>query len=244
MKSMWQTMTARFDALQRRERRLIAVAILGGIVMIGSMLFIEPSLKRTQLAEKNIAGYRAQLSNLQAQMTVLQAPERNPDVAARAELERLRKQLEELSVRFKTLESTLVPPEQMAGLLEDMVGKRSGLRLLSLKTLPVAPLVAKDVKATKESKDTRESEKEKTADAGAAGGASADREKSGSLFKHGVEIRLEGSYQELAAYLERLEKSRMKLLWSSVSLSAEKYPRLVLTLTVYSLSLDQAWLVV
>ena len=238
MKSMWQTMTARFDALQRRERRLIAVAILGGIVMIGSMLFIEPSLKRTQLAEKNIAGYRAQLSNLQAQMTVLQAPERNPDVAARAELERLRKQLEELSVRFKTLESTLVPPEQMAGLLEDMVGKRSGLRLLSLKTLPVALLVAKDAKATKESK---ESEKEKPADAGET---SASREKSGSLFKHGVEIRLEGSYQELAAYLERLEKSRMKLLWSSVSLSAEKYPRLVLTLTVYSLSLDQAWLVV
>jgi len=34
------------------------------------------------------------------------------------------------------------------------------------------------------------------------------------------------------------------LLWSGVSLSADKHPRLVLTLTVYSLSLDRAWLIV
>ena len=56
--------------------------------------------------------------------------------------------------------------------------------------------------------------------------------------------RLEGSYQELTAYLERLEAAKPKLLWSSVSLSAEDHPRLVLTLTVYSLSLERAWLIV
>ena len=64
------------------------------------------------------------------------------------------------------------------------------------------------------------------------------------LFKHGVEITVEGSYQELAAYLARLEQAEAKLLWSSVSLSAENHPRLVLTLTVYSLSLERAWLIV
>lgn len=46
------------------------------------------------------------------------------------------------------------------------------------------------------------------------------------------------------AYLERLEQAKPKLLWSSVSLSAEDHPRLVLTLTVYSLSLERAWLIV
>lgn len=68
---------------------------------------------------------------------------------------------------------------------------------------------------------------------------------SDGLYKHGVEITLEGSYQELSVYLERLEQAKSKLLWSSVSLSAEKHPRLVLTLTVqYSLSLERAWLIV
>lgn len=226
MKAMWLRMTARYDALQRRERWLVAVAILGGIALVGFSLVIEPAMKRGQLAERTMAEQRNQLANMQAQMAVLRSPERNPDVAARAELESVRKQLEDLSGRLRTLESSLVPPEKMPGLLEDMIGKRSGLRLLRLKTLPVAPFVEKG--------------KEKVE----AGDAAAGVEKTGGLYKHGVEISLEGSYQELTAYLERLEKSHMKLLWSSVALSAEKHPRLVLTLTVYSLSLDRAWLVV
>lgn len=226
MKAMWMKIAARYDVLQRRERWLVAVAILGGIALLGFALFIEPALKRGQLAERTMAEQQTQLTSMQSQTVALRAPERNPDVAARAELDGLRNQLEELSGRLRTLENSLVPPERMPDLLEEMIGKRSGLRLLSLKTLPVVPFVEK--------------EKEK----GGAGDAAAKVDKTGGLFKHGVEISLEGSYQELTVYLERLEKSHMKLLWSSVTLSAEKHPRLVLTLTVYSLSLDRAWLVV
>ncbi len=226
MKALWLNMTARYDAMQRRERWLIALALLGGIVLIGFSLFIDPALRRGQLAERTLAGQQAQLLAMQTQMATLQAPERHPDVAAQAELGQLKQRLDELSARMRVLESSLVPPERMPGLLEDMIGKRSGLRLLSLKTLPVAPFVEKT-----------------QAGAGDTSAAAAAPEKAG-LFKHGVEIRLEGSYQELTAYLERLEKSRMKLLWNSVALSAEGHPRLVLTLTVYSLSLDRTWLVV
>jgi MSHA biogenesis protein MshJ len=224
MKAWWLKTAARYDALQQRERWLVALAVLGGIVLIGFTVFIEPTLKREQLAERTMAGLHTQLATLQAQMAALHAPERNPDVAARAELDKLRARLEALSGRLQALESSLVPPERMAGLLEDMIGKRSGLRLVSLKTLPAAPFLEKE-------------KSEKT-------DAEPSREKGVGLFKHGVEIRLEGSYQELTAYLERLEKSRTKLLWGSAVLSAEQHPRLVLTLTVYSLSLDRAWLVV
>ncbi|WP_294264249.1 hypothetical protein, partial [Propionivibrio sp.] len=123
----------------------------------------------------------------------------------------------------------LVPPERMSALLEDMIGRKSGLRLLSLKTLPVSPLLEKKAGA-------EASGAEKSVDKPA--------NTSAGLFKHGVEIRLEGSYQELTAYLERLEQAKSKLLWSSASLAAEQHPKLVLTLTVYTLSLDRAWLIV
>ena len=113
-------------------------------------------------------------------------------------------------------------------LLEDMIGRKSGLRLLSLKTLPVAPLLEK--KASAGEKDAKAADNRVNSSAG--------------LYKHGVEIKLVGSYQDLAAYLERLEKSGQLLLWCGVSLSAEKHPQLVLTLTVYTLSLDRAWLIV
>ena len=229
MKESWFKAAARYDALLLRERWLIAAALLGGIVLIGYSLFVEPALQRAQLAERSVTEQRAQLSALQAQSVALQSPEQDPDVAARAELDDLRKQLGELASRLSVLESSLVPPQRMSALLEDMIGRKSGLRLLSLKTLPLAPLLEK-----KQGADASGVEKsmDKLADTSAG------------LFKHGVEIRLEGSYQELTAYLERLEQAQSKLLWSSVTLAAEQHPKLVLTLTVYTLSLDRAWLIV
>ena len=228
MKSQWQKLAARYDAMQLRERWLVALAMLGGIVLIAYSFVIDPALKRAQLAERSAADQSAQLSNLEIQIRALQSPDKDPDVAANAELSALKTKLAELAGRLETLESTLVPPQRMPLLLEDMIGRKSGLRLLSLKTLPVAPLLEK--KASAEEKDAKAADSRVNSSAG--------------LYKHGVEIKLEGSYQELAAYLERLEKSGQKLLWSSVSLSAEKHPQLVLSLTVYTLSLDRAWLIV
>ena len=229
MKDQWLKLAARYDALQLRERWLVAAAVLGGIILIGYSLVIEPAVSRSRLAERSISEQGAQLSAIQAQIVALQSPEQDPDVAARAELASLRKQLGELAGRLAVMESSLVPPQRMPGLLEDMIGRKTGLRLLSLKTLPVAPLLDKKPGAD-ETTTAKAAEKLATSSAG--------------LFKHGVEIKLEGSYQELSAYLERLEAAKLKLLWSSVSLSADKHPKLVLTLTVFTLSLDRAWLIV
>lgn len=223
MKKQWLALLARFDALALRERRLIAVAVLGGVSLLGWSLFIDPAFSRLRVAERGIVEQRAQLSALQAQTAILQSPAQDPEARARAELAALKQQLSRLSERLSAMDGSLVSPQRMTGLLEELIGRRSGLHLLSLQTLPVKPLLERSE--------------------GAAPGA-AIPPVSGGLYKHGVEIRLEGSYSDLADYLTRLEKSPQKLLWSAATLSAEKHPRLVLTLTVYTLSLDKTWLIV
>lgn len=230
MKARWAKLAANYNALQRRERWLIAAAILGGIVLLGFSLVIDPAQKRAKLAERSVAENVAQLAAVQAQMAALQSPSQHPDVAARAELEVLKQRLAELAGRLESMERALVPPQQMAGLLEDVIGRNSGVRLVSLKTLPVLSVLEK-----KPAADDKNAEKPPLAATSAS---------SAGLFRHGVEIKLEGGYQELAAYLERLEKAKLKLLWGDVALAAEKHPKLVMTLTVYTLSLDRAWLIV
>ena len=176
MKESWFKLAARYDALLLRERWLIAAAVFGGIVLIGYSLFVEPALQRAQLAERRLTEQRAQLYALQAQSVALQSPGQDPDVAARAELEGLKKQLGELTGRLTILESSLVPPQRMSALLEDMIGRQSGLRLLSLKTLPLAPRFEK-----KAGVDASGEEKSVEMPANTSAG----------LFKHVVEIRLE-----------------------------------------------------
>ena len=229
MNALWAKLAGRYDALQVRERWLVAMGVLFGIGFIGYGLFIDPALKSAQQAERSAVEQRAQLASVHAQTQALQSPGQNPDVAAQTELEGLKKQLGGLAARLQVMEGSLVPPQQMSTMLEDMIGARTGLRLLSLKTLPVAPVLEKKADAVNKT---------------AANSAAKPEGPLAGLFRHGIEIKLEGSYAELTAYLERLEQSKMKLLWSNVSLSAEKHPTLVLTLTVYTLSLDRAWLIV
>ena len=232
MKATWLKLAARYDAFSLRERWMIAAAVLGGILLVAMSLFIDPALKRLKIAERGIAEQRTQLTTLQAQIGALQSPGQNPDVAARAEVVAAKKKLAELGGRFAAMENSLVSPQRMPGLLEDLIGRQGGLRLLSLRTLPVTPVL------DKKPADNAG----KAVDKLVASTREADF--SPGLFKHGVEIKLEGGYQELAAYLARLEKSPAKFLWSGVALSAEKHPKLVLTLTVYTLSLDHTWLIV
>lgn len=245
MSALWAKFAMRFNALAERERWLTALALIAVVVFVGEMLVIEPERKRAQAAERSQHEQQEQLAKLTTQLADLQNPANDPDVAARAELEALRTQLAEQHQRLAVFDETLVPPQQMADLLETMIGHNAGLRLISLKTLPAAPLLEpKADKAKEKPLDGKSPDgKVTSADAVAPSDTNSADARFG-LFKHGVEITLEGSYSDLAAYLGRLEQAKSKLLWSSVSLSAENHPKLVMKLTVYSLSLDRTWLIV
>ena len=226
MKAAWGRWVTWFDGRVPRERGLLSLAVLGGIAVLMWALFIDPAQQQSKGAARTIAAQQAQLQLLQAQVAAMQAPGSSPEEQARAEIEVLKAQLVDMEGRLAAMEGALVPPQRMAGLLESMIGGRSGLRLVSLRTLPVTSVL-----------ERKETDKGKldAATGDAAGGA-------GGLYKHGVELTLEGGYAELTDYLARLEQLSQKLLWSSVSLSAEKHPKLVLKLTVFTLSLDRAWL--
>ena len=225
MKSFFLGLAEKFDALAKRERYLVAVALLGGVLLLGWTTIVDPARSRSRVAERAIVEQRAQLATLAAQLQALQTGP-NPEALAAAELVEIKQQIKALYERYAALGGSLVAPQQVAGLLEEMLGGKSNLRLLSLRTLPVAPVL-----------ETKERAPAAAVNPPAAAAPAG-------LYKHGVEIRLEGGYAELADYLQRLEKSPQKLLWSSVSLSAENHPKLVLTLTVFTLSLDRTWLIV
>jgi MSHA biogenesis protein MshJ len=58
-----------------------------------------------------------------------------------------------------------------------------------------------------------------------------------------VEIVVQGSYLDLLSYVSRLERQSWQVYWGKTVLTAE-YPKTVVALTLYTLSLDKAWLVV
>jgi MSHA biogenesis protein MshJ len=59
-----------------------------------------------------------------------------------------------------------------------------------------------------------------------------------------MELTLQGSYLDLLDYLTRLEQMPVQMFWANASMDASDYPRVRLTLVLYTLSLDKDWLVV
>lgn len=219
----------RFDALSRRERLLLAVASIGGVLMIGNSLFIDMPLARARLIGKQFQGEQGELQMLEQQIATLSAGIKNPDLENRRQRDQLRQQLAELQQKIKVQGKNLVKPEEVPGLLESLLNRHATLRLLSMRTL--AAELAVQLPA----------ETEKTGETAVRAAEVVRSSTAPRIWRHGVEIRLQGGYQELQAYIAELETLQQRLAWGPVQLQAN-YPKSELRLVLYTYSLDSAWL--
>ena len=156
-----------------------------------------------------------------------EAAKNDPDAPNKLRLSALDAKRKTALAELSSVKQGLVTPDQMTQVLRDWLGRNPHLSLVSIKTLSVSPLTqaSKAVDAASKS-DTKP--KQPTTDLG--------------LYKHGVEISVEGSYPDLVAYLAELEQLPWRMYWGGVHLSTQTYPISRLTLTVYTLSLDKTWL--
>ena len=81
-----------------------------------------------------------------------------------------------------------------------------------------------------------------TAPPGAAGGKAQLPGQQELLYRHGVQLELQGSYLDMVSYMEALERMPSQLFWGKATLEAQEYPKARLTLTLYTLSLDTKWI--
>lgn len=231
MKARWKALLARFDALSQRERALVAATIVGGILLLGNSLFIDLPLARGKILSKQQLAESGELLTLQTQLSSLQRELHDPDEDNRLRLVSMRKELQEMRATLAQHEKQLVPPQEIPALLEQMLARHAALRLISLQTLPTVPADAAEAKAVEPAKTEA---KDIVAEL-------LPRRNGLEVWRHGVEIRLQGSYADLTAYVLELESLPQRLVWGEVRLKAD-YPKSELHLKIYTYSLDPAWL--
>ncbi len=218
----WKVLNDRYVALSRRERLLLAAALVFGPLFIANTLLIEPLSVRKRSMNSSLAAQRSSQAELQGQVASLQQQAKlDPDAAKRAEQGRLQAEQGSLDGQIRTFSDSLVHPSEMNALLEGLLVRQSGLRLLGLKTLaPQSILPALP----------------------AAEPGKAQKKPAFDLYRHGVELRIEGTYGELQTYLSHLEKLPSRLLWGQLDYRVLDYPKAEVRLTVYTLSNESTWL--
>lgn len=230
MKRLWQRYADRVDALSLRERIWVFGAAVLLVGVIAHELFLDPEFSRSKQLSTSLLQKQAESRALLSQVTVLlQAKQRDPDADSREQIAKLRAKLDDINARIAAEERKFTAPAQMQIVLQELLARNRSVSLVDLRTLPTSSLA-----------ELRGDEAGVPKLAAAEPGAAADAAR--LVFRHGVELKVTGTYLDLLAYLGDLERLPTQLYWGALDLEVSEHPRVTMKLTVYTLSLDRAWM--
>jgi MSHA biogenesis protein MshJ len=234
MKQRWQVLAARIDALSQRERVMVFVAVLATLALAAQFIVFGPLQRKQDALRTQLAQQKTMIAATNAEIVrKLELARQDPDGPLRARLQAVRGETERLSADLRAMQRGLVSPERIAPLLESILRANGRLKLVGVRTLPVDPL----------SSIVDAGEKAKGMPAATPAAAAPAAVKGPELlFRHGVELTARGSYLDMVDYMAALEALPTQLFWGRAQLDVEEYPTVRLTLTLYTLSLDEKWM--
>jgi MSHA biogenesis protein MshJ len=243
LSTRWMSLIGRIDALNRRERVMVLAAALVLVGFVGDTFLLAPQRMQRIQVERDVARERTELASIEAQLGELKRKlAADPDEVPKLRLKQLTAELSELNAGFQRIERSLVAPDQMARLLEQVMQRTPGISVVRLQTLAPTSLP--------------EREADREAERGAGGTTAAGNGTTGAggtaaavatpaqpaLWRHGVELTVRGSYADLLRYLDAVERLPVRVYFGRAVLDASQYPDVDLRLTVFTLGMDRSWL--
>jgi MSHA biogenesis protein MshJ len=215
MRALLKQYAERIDSASLRERVMMFLAAALVLMFLAYTALIKPLRDSQRRLSAEITQNERELRTIQGEVQRLaRARGADPDARNRERGAVLRAELATLDSQIAEEQRRFTPPQRMREVLQEMLQREKRLRLIDLKTLPVSDLTTTQAQAGRR------------------------------VFRHGVELTLAGSYLDLYAYLSALERLSTQLYWGRAEMVVAEYPVATLKLTVYTLSFDQAWLVV
>jgi MSHA biogenesis protein MshJ len=191
------------------------------------VLFVGLRGQQKQL-EQQITGKLSQLQIVNQQVERIVADStRDPDVVQRARLDELRKQYADLEIAASDITRGLVSPREMTRLVHSMLRQHGGLTLTRVENLPPEPVAAAGTPPAASDKPAAIPNTTPPAPA---------------LYRHGLRIEVQGRFPDIVRYLRSLEQLSWRVAWGEVKMTTEHYPTSVVSFTLYTLSLDKAWI--
>jgi MSHA biogenesis protein MshJ len=245
----WRVWTRQFDQRALRERVLLSVVAVVALVQLFDGLWLTPAWRQWNQARAAQREAQSALDALDASATAVRARAGGEQQQLMAELQQLRARHpsdadpgapapEDQGTR-PAGKRALVSARDMLPLLEQLLRSHAGLKVRSFQSLGNTPLGRSAIPSGLAPATAGASAPAKSAGPGASANAAASP--SATIYRHGVELTLEGSYADLVAYLQAVEGLPQRLLWGSLQLKVEEHPRVTMTLRLYTLSLDSRW---
>lgn len=200
-----------------RERTVAVLALLVSLGAVLDMTLLAPLRSTRAVAVRDATAARAQLLELQAQVTA-QSREGDAQFAERSAALKARRARAESVVREAQID--LIAPQDMREQLAAILVRFPQLKVLSVTSTPPAPL----------------------GEAFGATGSAASASVAAGVYQHGLEVQVEGRYFDLLAYLEALEKTPRRIYWRELELAVNAQGVPVTRIALFTLSKEAVWM--
>lgn len=212
MSELWRRYAGKFDALTLRERIMVSAAAMVAVLALAYTLLIEPEVKAQRRTAAALLQKQSEMRALDAQVQALLAARAEDPDRAR------RERLAQVTSALQQLEARIADEERRFTAPSQMRGVIEGVlarsRGVALVEMKTLAVTTLDAKQSKER----------------------------LVYRHGLEVTVAGSYLDLLAYVRDLEALPTQLYWGALNVDASQYPKVLMKATLYTLSLDRAWL--
>ncbi len=199
-----------------RERWLIYGVAVVAILGIGDASLVAPLQEQLKTAKVQAENERTAVNALQVEIAQLTAQlDKDPNRTLREQVAVLKKEHETLDNQLRELTVGLIQPAEMTKVLRAMLADEKGLKLISLANKKGEPVTL-------------------------PGGESADAKP--YLYRHHLEMIVEGSYFDATKYLKRLEALDWTFYWDGLELEVGGYPKTIVTIRIFTLGLREGWI--
>lgn len=213
----------KIDSRVLRERVLIFLTLLALIFLVWNFLVqakFDRERNTLQIEATKIASEQKTLETQMSALTMSMASD--PAIAKTNEIRTLNTRISEVEARLSGLSQGLISAEQLPKVLEDVLHRTASVKLLQVRTLAATELQLVTTPDTKnEGKPT-------------AGGT--------GVYKHGVLIRVVGSYTQLIQLMTEIEALQWKFYWESLDYTVKQYPNAEIDIRVFTLSSEEGLL--
>ena len=205
-------LVARFDRLSTRERVLAVAATIVVLVAALNGLLLGKLDARRKSLAQELATLQSSMTTAANEVEAMGASDATS--AALTQRESLQHELEGVNTQLASAAAGMIAPERMADVIHAMLARQHGVALVSLRNLPAVRVV--------QDKSTI-----------------ADRS---GPYVHPVEIVLDGSYLDVLAYLQTLERLPWHFYWRVLDLKSAEYPVNRVRVELGTVSMDREWI--
>ena len=231
VREKFESADAAFVARPFREKLMIAAMAIGLVFFAIDLIAIQPITDDRNRIEIGADRTRETQSMKEAQLAALSSGEMSAEERRIFdETELVRTQISEIDRRMASEIEGLVPPQAIVAVLEELLEKTPGLRLVRRESEPPYQI------GSKASAD------EMNGSTSTASDTSQPGDEIEKLYRHGVRIQIEGDFHSTLEYLQRVKSSEWHLMWDALDYRVESHPTAIITIDFHTISQSEEWI--